>query len=557
MPITLTGGNIQNSASVSVPNGTLSLQLNVDATIVAAPYGFIGANETIFGYFDANGNLEPLKIYANTELYPQIQIGIAVPGSPGSPTIIQVNFDPTKWANGTGVGTSFGSNGFDAISIYLDRDGLTAWAFEGSLGTGSGAGFARFNLSDGSIIHQDATFGNPGSSIPFLYTRQDGTVFWQQDDAGFYYTLLDNGSGTFSFCKFHIAPGPAGNLLNGYCVVDAMYTTTNGGFTQDICVWTNGGVHYLAWTQAHTGGGDSVSAINADTMAFIGSYAPSPGNRGWRVFADGSHVLWAVFGDANADSTRLVRWDPVDGATGTILNVTSSTITDATLGTAGDVNFGTYVAANNSVLLANSGNQPYTNDLIGISLSTFARTALSAGSQTLSYDWEYDALQSAMDTGVQPNGSFAIPGDILVSGSPSPTQLGGIINIIDPVTLAVKSSINITAVINASAVLTPIPTENIGGRGSSCTPPFENIQFAASGIAVVTYDYGSPVYIYKPAVPTPPIPQVEPKTFYWATVYDANGARLTKARRWQFTEPAGSIVDIALQPIFSGNGCIG
>ena len=60
--------------------------------------------------------------------------------------VIEVTFDPTiwTWANGA------------AWSTYADKDGTTAWAFEAF-----GGGFARFNLSDGSIIVQDSLFGPP------------------------------------------------------------------------------------------------------------------------------------------------------------------------------------------------------------------------------------------------------------------------------------------------------------------------------------------------------------------------------------------------------------
>lgn len=537
--ITLVGGNIQNAGGSPFANASLVLELNKNAFVAANPFGFVGPNIPVVLQFDNTGNLvQPAQIWSNAELLPSTTISTV--GSITTKVIQVPAFDPTLWAAGSGPGTSYGCNGYNAFSVYLDKDGRTAWAFEyPASGEGTAAGFARFNLSDGSIIHQGAISGQPGTSpFPFLDSRENGTVFWQQDDAGYYYT-----SARSNIYKFHIAPGPAANLLDGYCVVDAIFLGT-GGYMEDMVVWKSGGVHYLAWAASN----GTMSVIDADAMTIIGSYVPSPAVTGWKVFADSSHVLWAVFGDVSADSTRLVRWNPADGAAGFILNVTSHTITDATLGTTGNVNFGVYVPSNNSVLLGNFGTGAYTNDLIGISLSTFTRTALVTGSATLSYDWTYDAPESAFDTGVQADGSFGIPGDILVSGSPSPTQMGGILNIINPVTLALTSSVNVTAAINAAGVATPVPAENISGRGSSCTPPFANLQFAAaSSTAVVTFDsspsglgLGSPVYICT----TIPTFNVIPGTFYYATILDSNGAQLGKQKQWQFSVPPGSVVNI-------------
>ena len=75
--ITLVNGNIQNPSGLVVPNGSMSLQLNIDATIIAAPYGIIPANLEIVFQFDANGDILPnapaaaAQIYSNTELNPQ------------------------------------------------------------------------------------------------------------------------------------------------------------------------------------------------------------------------------------------------------------------------------------------------------------------------------------------------------------------------------------------------------------------------------------------------------------------------------------------------------
>src|ERR1700723_1643000 len=75
--ITLEGGNIQNCGGIGIPNGSITLQLNVDATIIATPFGFVAAAAPITFQFDDDGNLvQPAKIWSNGELNPQNDIGL-------------------------------------------------------------------------------------------------------------------------------------------------------------------------------------------------------------------------------------------------------------------------------------------------------------------------------------------------------------------------------------------------------------------------------------------------------------------------------------------------
>jgi hypothetical protein len=60
-----------------VPNGSIELQLNIDGTVIAAPYGFVAASVPAVFQFDANGALiQPAKIWSNLELQPQNSMGI-------------------------------------------------------------------------------------------------------------------------------------------------------------------------------------------------------------------------------------------------------------------------------------------------------------------------------------------------------------------------------------------------------------------------------------------------------------------------------------------------
>lgn len=75
--ITLTNGNVQNPAALAVPNGSVTFNLNVDATVIAAPYGFVSAAEPVVFQFDSTGNIQSgAQIYSNKELQPQNSLGL-------------------------------------------------------------------------------------------------------------------------------------------------------------------------------------------------------------------------------------------------------------------------------------------------------------------------------------------------------------------------------------------------------------------------------------------------------------------------------------------------
>ena len=75
--IALTGGVIQSSGGVGVPNGSIEFRLNVDATVIAAPNGFVSSEVPIVFQFDANGNIEAgAEIWSNEELNPQTVDGL-------------------------------------------------------------------------------------------------------------------------------------------------------------------------------------------------------------------------------------------------------------------------------------------------------------------------------------------------------------------------------------------------------------------------------------------------------------------------------------------------
>lgn len=75
--ITLTNGFPQGPNGLIVPNGSVVFQLNVDATVVAAPGGFVsGAVEVVFQFDEAGQLIQPAKLWSNEELNPQNSVGL-------------------------------------------------------------------------------------------------------------------------------------------------------------------------------------------------------------------------------------------------------------------------------------------------------------------------------------------------------------------------------------------------------------------------------------------------------------------------------------------------
>ena len=72
----------QNLSGLIVPDGSVSFQLNIDATIIASPFGFVAAQEVVTFQFNALGQIQPnfpasaAQIYSNLELNPQNANGL-------------------------------------------------------------------------------------------------------------------------------------------------------------------------------------------------------------------------------------------------------------------------------------------------------------------------------------------------------------------------------------------------------------------------------------------------------------------------------------------------
>jgi len=76
--ITLINGAVQNAAGMAQPNGSIVFQLNMNATVVADPGGFVVPEPIVTLQCDSTGSLvQPARIYSNAELNPQNATGLA------------------------------------------------------------------------------------------------------------------------------------------------------------------------------------------------------------------------------------------------------------------------------------------------------------------------------------------------------------------------------------------------------------------------------------------------------------------------------------------------
>ena len=399
-------------------------------------------------------------------------------------TVTEVTFDPAIWTDGFG-GTGAGTNGFDAWTVYPDRDGVTCWAFEYDAFS-----FGRFNLSDGSIVHQGNFITPSGFNLIQKLNAHD-TTLWAQDASNHYYVLDGDG---VTVIKFHIAPGPAGNLMNGYCVVDATFslaTMTPSPFGnqqwEDMVAINSGGVNYLVFVSPQSGTAN-IWIVNVDTMTAVGTYTNASFGY-FQTFVDKFGDIWFC-GNNNATGDSFIKWHPANGATAGHLNVTVNFVANSTIGFNGSQWF-TYVPATHSVFIAGgSQSANFTVPCANIDLTSFTRNAFHADDLSFFFaGWntnQYGGASmpgAAMDVGTLSSGLLGIPGTL----NPNTTQAAGILNMIDPTTLVLTpnstpitvlvtyggfggspvyiiqglqgaSAYNLTSIINGSGVATPIRT---------------------------------------------------------------------------------------------------
>ena len=153
--IHLTNGFPQGPNGLIVPNGSIKFQLNVDATIIAAPYGFVCADVPVVFQFNAAGQIQPnapaatADIWSNEELNPQL--------------------------SSTLLGTYYFVTFYDQNGAILNATPLW-WQFPNVAGsTVDISQMTPISTVGGNVIFYPTSFGGGGSVTSVTFTG-DGTV---------------------------------------------------------------------------------------------------------------------------------------------------------------------------------------------------------------------------------------------------------------------------------------------------------------------------------------------------------------------------------------------
>src|ERR1035437_8031682 len=169
--ITLTNLHIQNASSVFVPNGSISFQLNVDATVIAAPGGFVSADNPVTFQLDANGDLiQPARIYSNAELNPQL-----------SSTLLGTYYEvQIRDQNGATLSQPMWWQFPEAANATVDISQMTPISAVGGNVIFYPTSFTPtgvFNLQPPTLTTLGGVFANPGAAGQYISSiNTDGTV---------------------------------------------------------------------------------------------------------------------------------------------------------------------------------------------------------------------------------------------------------------------------------------------------------------------------------------------------------------------------------------------
>lgn len=155
--ITLINGLPQGCNGLIVPSGSITFQLNVDATIIASPYGFVAANEEIVFQFNSAGQIQPnppaiaAQIYSNLELTPQ---------------------------NSNGLGTYYLVTFYDANGARINKNPMWWQFIEPANSTVDISEMTAYSTVGGNVIFYPIPFGGGGSgSVTSVSFTGDGVLF--------------------------------------------------------------------------------------------------------------------------------------------------------------------------------------------------------------------------------------------------------------------------------------------------------------------------------------------------------------------------------------------
>lgn len=153
--ITLTNGYPQGPNGLIVPNGSVGFQLNVDGTVIAAPFGFVAANIEVVFQFNSAGQIQPnspataAQIYSNKELQPQ---------------------------NSQGLGTYYLVTFYDANGGRINKNPMW-WQFPEATGaTVDISNITPISTIGGNVIFYPTNFAGGGGTVTSVAFVGDGII---------------------------------------------------------------------------------------------------------------------------------------------------------------------------------------------------------------------------------------------------------------------------------------------------------------------------------------------------------------------------------------------
>lgn len=230
--ITLINGFPQGLNALIVPNGSISFQLNTDATVIAAPYGFVAGGTEVVFQFDATGHIQPnapaatAQIYSNLELNPQNSVGL------GTYYLVtfydqngaRLNKAPLWWQFPQVAGST------------VDISEMTAFATVGgnviyypTVGAGGGSVTSVAFVGDGTILSSTPSTAvtASGNVVATLLTQNANIVL-----AG----PTSGGAALPTFRGLVVSDLPSGYIWSNLAAAGANLTLANTTFSS---TWTN------------------------------------------------------------------------------------------------------------------------------------------------------------------------------------------------------------------------------------------------------------------------------------------------------------------------------
>lgn len=146
--INLINGHVQGPGNVVVPNGSITLQLNMDASVIAPPGGQVLSSQVTTCQFDSSGNIVPTcAIWSNAELNPQNALGLGT----------------WYWA------TFYDSNGTRVNSVAFP------WAFPNSSGASVDISFMTLTATSSGTIYYPSPAVAPVASTGVQWVAKTGS----------------------------------------------------------------------------------------------------------------------------------------------------------------------------------------------------------------------------------------------------------------------------------------------------------------------------------------------------------------------------------------------